>query len=197
MASDSLIAPGDYRYEIRRGPDLIAIEEDRAGPARFSGTRRSTNSSDLFEANADLDEQGRVIRVAARYSRGPFSRNATYEASEEFMRGSVSAMGGRTIETAKLGRFREVDAGLVLFRTLIVAHMRARGQERWTGRVVTIDPSTLVARTNKQTCRVKDAGARVFIYELRMGDSEEIEVDESGTIVRIADNRGQTIVLTK
>lgn len=191
-----LIVPGEYRYQIRRGPDLVAIEEDRAEPGHISGTRRLPNSSDLFEAHADLDEEGRVIRVTARYSRGPFSRNASYEASDDFMRGSVSAMGGRTIETAKLGRFREVDAGLVLFRTLIVGHMRARGQTRWTGRVVTIDPSTLVARTGKQTCRVKEKD-RVFIYEARMGDSEEIEIDEAGTIVRIRDNRGQAVELAK
>lgn len=196
MGSGGIITPGEYRYEIRRGPDLLAIEEDRAAPGHISGTRRSPNSSDLFEANADLDEEGHVIRVNARYSRGPFSRSASYEASEDFMRGSVSAMGGRSIETAKLGRFREVDAGLVLFRTLILAHTKARGQTRWTSRVVVIDPSTLVARTNKQTCRVKQPGGRVFIFEPRMGDSEEIETDEAGTIVRITDNRGQVTVLT-
>lgn len=197
MGSDALIAPGEYRYEIRRGPELLAIEEDRAAPGHISGTRHSPNSSDRFEANADLDEEGRVIRVNARYSRGPFSRSASYEAREDFMRGSVSAMGGRSIETAKLGRFREVDAGLVLFRTLIVAHMKARGLTRWTGRVVAIDPSTLVARSSKQTCRLKQAGGRVFIFEPRMGDREEIETDEAGTIVRISDTRGQVIVLTR
>ncbi len=67
-----MIAPGEYRYEIRRGPDLVAIEEDRVEGAHISGVRRSTTSSDLFEANADLDQDHRIIRVAARYSRGPF-----------------------------------------------------------------------------------------------------------------------------
>lgn len=196
MSSGPIIAPGEYRYEIHRAGELVAIEEDRADAGEISGTRRTIAGSDLFEARAVLDEHGFVTRVTARYSRGPFSRSATYEASGEFMRGSVSALGGRSVETAKLGRLREVDAGLVLFKALIVAHVRARGQAHWTGRVVTIDPSTLVARSQKQTCRQKDGSARVMLFEPRMGDSEEIETDEHGRIVRITDNRGQRIVLT-
>jgi hypothetical protein len=190
-----MLAPGRYIYEIHRGNELLATEEDTVSGAELSGVRRPAAGSDLFEASAKLSEQGQVVSVAARYSRGPFSRSANYEAAEEFMRGSVTAMGGRTVETAKLGRFREVDAGLVLFRALIVAHLRGRGQARWTGRVVTIDPRTLVARSHKQTCRLKQAHDHVFIYEPRMGDSEEIEVDDAGRIVRIVDNAGQRITL--
>lgn len=190
-----MLAPGRYLYEIHRGNELIATEEDLFAGAELSGTRRPAAGSDLFEASAKLNEQGQIIAVTARYSRGPFSRSAAYEAGEEFMRGSVNAMGGRTVETAKLGRFREVDAGLILFRALIVAHLRERGTQRWTGRVVTIDPKTLVARSQKQTCRRKDEHERVFIYELRMGDSEEIEIDDTGRIVRIMDNAGQRVTL--
>src|SRR5580704_12105450 len=136
-----------------------------------------------------------VARLTARYSRGPFSRRASYEANADFLRGTVSAMGSRTIETAKLGRYREVDCGLVLFKALMIAHTRERGQTRWTSRVATIDPSTLTAQTHKKTCRKKDAHERIFIYEPRMGDVEEIEIDEAGRIIRLTDNIGNRIEL--
>ena len=136
-----------------------------------------------------------VARVTARYSRGPFSRSAAYEANTDFLRGTVSAMGSRTVETAKLGRYREVDCGLVLFKALMIAHTRARGQTRWTSRVATIDPSTLTAQTHKKTLRQKDGHELIFIYEPRMGDVEEIEIDEAGKIVRLADNTGNRIAL--
>jgi hypothetical protein len=190
-----MIPAGEYQYEIRRGNDLVAIEEDHFSNREISGVRRFTNSSDSFEATGTLDENGMVARVTARYSRGPFSRSATYEANNDFIRGTVSAMGSRTVETAKLGRYREVDCGLVLFKALMIAHTRERGQTRWTSRVATIDPSTLTAQTHKKTCRKKDGHERIFIYEPRMGDVEEIEIDEAGRIVRIADNTGNRIVL--
>ncbi len=190
-----MIAAGEYHYEIRRDRDLVAIEEDRFSNGEINGVRRAAAGSDSFEATATLDENGMVARVTARYSRGPFSRSAAYEANNEFMRGTVSAMGGRTVETAKLGRYREVDCGLVLFKALMIAHMRERGQTRWTSRVASIDPSTLVAQTHKKTLRRKDTHNRVFIYEPRMGDSEEMEIDELGRIVRIDDNSGNRITL--
>jgi hypothetical protein len=190
-----MIPVGEYHYEIRRGNDLVATEEDRFAHDEISGIRRLANNSDSFEATASLDQTGMVTRVTARYSRGPFSRSATYEANVDFLRGTVSAMGSRTIETAKLGRYREVDCGLVLFRALMIAHTRARGQNRWTSRVATIDPSTLTAQTHKKTCRQKDGHERIFIYEPRMGDAEEIEIDEAGRILRVVDNIGNRITL--
>lgn len=190
-----MIPVGEYHYEIRRGSDLVATEDDRFSNNEISGIRRFVGSSDSFEATAALDENGMVARVTARYSRGPFSRSATYEANNDFIRGTVSAMGSRTVETAKLGRYREIDCGLVLFKAVMIAHTRARGQSRWTSRVATIDPSTLTAQTHKKTCRQKDAHGRIFIYEPRMGDAEEIEIDEAGRIVRIVDNTGNRIAL--
>jgi len=190
-----MLPAGVYRYEIRRGNDLIATEEDRFAPTELSGIRRFVGSSDSFEATAALDEQGMVARINASYSRGPFSRRATYEANNDFIRGSVSAMGSRTVESAKLGRYREVDCGLVLFKALIIAHTRERSQSRWTSRVATINPNTLVASTHKQTCRKKDAQERIFIYEPRMGDAEQIEIDDAGRIVRLVDNTGIRITL--
>ena len=195
LAWFSMIAPGNYRYEIRRGSDLIAVEEDVFEAGAIKGVRRAVNGSDVYEATATLDGNGRIAQVTARYSRGPFSRSATYDAGEEFMRGNVNAVGGRTVETAKLGRFREVDAGLVLFKALIVAHVRERAQSHWTGRVVTIDPGTLVARSQKQTCRRKPGTDNIFFYEPRMGDSEEIAIDERGVILNIRDDAGTKIVL--
>jgi hypothetical protein len=190
-----MIPPGEYQYEIRRGADLIATEDERLAGDEISGIRRFVASSDLFEASATLDENGMVARVTARYSRGPFSRSASYEANPDFLRGTISAMGSRIAETAKLGRYREIDCGLVLFRALMIAHTRARGQSRWTSRVATIDPSTLTAQTHKKTCRRKDGDERIFIYEPRMGDEEEIEIDDAGRIIRIADNTGTRIAL--
>jgi hypothetical protein len=190
-----MIPAGVYQYEIRRGSDLVATEEDRCALSELSGVRRFVGNSDSFEAVAILDEHAMVARVTTRYSRGPFSRNAEYEANNDFLRGSISAMGSRTVETAKLGRYREVDCGLILFKALIIAHTRERGQVQWTSRVATINPNTLVASTHKQTCRRKGAQERIFIYEPRMGDAEEIELDEAGRIVRITDNTGTRIIL--
>jgi hypothetical protein len=190
-----MIPAGEYHYEIRRGNDLVASEDDRFSNGELSGMRRFAGSSDSFEAAATLDETGMIARVTARYSRGPFSRSASYEANADFLRGTVSAMGSRTIETAKLGRYREVDCGLVLFKALMIAHTRARSQTRWTSRVATIDPSTLTAQTHKKTCRQKDGDELIFIYEPRMGDAEEIEIDESGRIIRVVDNTGNRITL--
>ena len=190
-----MLPAGLYRYEIRRGNDLIATEEDRFVDRELSGIRRFAGSSDSFEATATLDDHAMVARVVARYSRGPFSRGATYEANADFIRGSVGAMGSRTVETAKLGRYREVDCGLVLFKALMIAHTRERGQSRWTSRVATINPNTLVASTHKQTCRQKDAQEHIFIYEPRMGDAEEIEIDDAGRILRMSDNTGTRIAL--
>src|ERR1700735_3006272 len=119
-----MIPAGEYHYEIRRGTDLVGTEEDRFAGNDISGIRRFVGSSDSFEASATLDENGMVARVTARYSRGPFSRSATYEANPDFLRGTISAMGSRVVETAKLGRYREIDCGLVLFRALMIAHTR-------------------------------------------------------------------------
>ncbi len=66
-----------------------------------------------------------VARVTARYSRGLFHVAPAYEANNDFLRGTVSAMGSRTVETAKLGRYREIDCGLVLFKALMIAHTRS------------------------------------------------------------------------
>jgi hypothetical protein len=190
-----VIPAGEYRYELRRGSDLIGLEDDRYSNREISGIRRFAGSSDSFEATAALDENAMVARVTARYSRGPFSRSAAYEANTDFLRGTVSAMGSRTVETAKLGRYREIDCGLMLFRALMIAHTRERAQARWTSRVATIDPNTLTAQTHKKTLRQKDGQEHIFIYEPRMGDMEEIEIDEAGRIVRVVDNIGNRIAL--
>ncbi len=190
-----MIPAGEYRYELRRSNEHAAAEEDRFSNREISGIRKFAGSSDSFEATATLDENAMVARVTARYSRGPFSRSAAYEANTDFLRGTVSAMGSRTVETAKLGRYREVDCGLVLFKALMIAHTRARGQTRWTSRVATIDPSTLTAQTHKKTLRQKDGHQLIFIYEPRMGDVEEIEIDETGKIVGIVDNTGNRVAL--
>ncbi len=191
-----LIPEGEFRYEIRRNGDLIAVEEESFFANRIRGLRRPAGGSDVFEVEAELSDDGILSRVALHYRRGPFVRNATYESIGDFIRGNLSAMAGRNELTAKLGRYREVDADLIVFRAITIAHVRARGQKRWTGRIVTIDPKTLVATTSKQSCRLSDTDSNVWIYEPRMGDREQIEIDANGLILRRRDSRGVETVLT-
>jgi hypothetical protein len=142
-----------------------------------------------------LDAEETIKRVSVRYNRGLFKRSAVYEAADDALRGSVSAVASHNEVVVKLGRFREIDADLVLCRALILAHVRARGQVRWTGRVAIIDPNTLVAAALKQNCRQTDQAGLRWAWEARMGDSEEIELDAAGTIVRQRDSWGVDKVL--
>jgi hypothetical protein len=190
-----LIPDGDFRYEIRRAGELIATEEESLAAGKIRGVRHPASGSNVYEVEAELDPEALVRRVVVRYSRGPFVRNATYESSDDFLRGNVSAMGSRNNLTTKLGRYREVDADLVIFRALTIAHIRARGQSRWTGRIAAIDVNTLVAATSKQTCRQRGNDPHVWIYEPRMGDSEEITIDDSGCVLRRHDARGTDTIL--
>jgi len=190
-----LIADGELRYEIGRAGELIAVEDEGLAAGRIHGIRRPASGSNVYQVDAELDDAGLVRSVAVSYRRGPFTRNASYESAGDFLRGSVSAMGGRNNLTTKLGRYREVDADLIVFRALTIAHIRQRGQTRWTGRVAVIDPNTLVAATVKQSCRQRGNDPRVWIYEPRMGDSEEIEIDESGLVLRRRDSQGIETVL--
>jgi len=193
-----LIPDGEFRYEIRRGGELIATEEESLAAGKIRGFRHPAIGSNVYEVEAELDPDALVRRVVVRYSRGPFVRNATYESADDFMRGNISAMGSRNNLTTKLGRYREVDADLVIFRALTIAHIRARGQSRWTGRIAAIDANTLVAATSKQTCRQRGNDPHVWIYEPRMGDSEEITIDESGCVIRRHDARGiETILISR
>jgi hypothetical protein len=193
-----LIADGEWRYEIRGAGEVIAVEEETLAWGRIHGTRRSTFGANVYEVEAELDDAGLVRRVVLSYSRGPFNRNATYESADSFLRGNVSAGGSRNDIATRLGRYGEADADLVIFRALTIAHIRERGQTRWTGRVATIDPNTLVAATSKQSCRQRGIDPNLWIYEPRMGDSEEIEIDDAGVVVRRRDSRGiETVLVAK
>jgi hypothetical protein len=193
-----LIPDGEFRYEIRRAGELIATEEESLAAGKIRGVRHPASGSNVFEVEAELDADALIRRLVVRYIRGPFVRNATYESADDFMRGNISAMGSRNNLTTKLGRYREVDADLVIFRALTIAHIRARGQSRWTGRIAAIDANTLVAATSKQTCRQRGNDPHVWLYEPRMGDSEEITIDESGCVLRRHDARGiDTILISR
>jgi len=52
-----------------------------------------------------------------------------------------------------------------------------------------------VAATYKQSCRQLGDNPLIWIYEQRMGDREEIEIDEAGLVLRRRDNRGFETVL--
>jgi hypothetical protein len=146
--------------------------------------RRTPDGLNRHEVEARLDAGGFIVAVAVRYSRGPFKRSASYEAAGDLIRGHLIAAGGREEVSSKLGRMHEVDADLMLCKALIIAHVRARGQARWIGRVATIDPSTLVAASPKQTYRRRDEAGRLWVFEPRMGDAEEFELDQAGRIIR-------------
>jgi len=186
-----ILPPGNYRYEIRRFGDLVATEQMRVSAGALVGMRQEADGRTRLEVDASLDADGAVRRVGLRYSSSLFKRAAAYEAAEDNFRGNVSALAGRNEIVIKLGRFREVDVtGLTMFRALIVARVRARGQPRWTGRVAVINANSLVAASLKQTCRKRDEAGRLWIYETRMGDAEEIELDEAGRLIKRRDNTG-------
>ncbi len=182
---------GDYRYEIRRIDEVVAVEETRFDGATIVASRRSADGFSRHQIEAALDPDHRVYRVTLHYSSSLFTRKASYEAVDDSLHGHISALAGRNEIVLKLGRFREVDAaGFVIFRALVIDHVRERGDARWTGRVAVIDPNTLVAVSIKQTCMRRDSSGRSWSYEARMGDAEEIELDDAGRIARHRDNRG-------
>ena len=183
-AAAAALPAGEYRYELRRGGELIALEEETLGAEFICGGRRTPDGLNRHEVEARLDPNGFIVAAAVRYSRGPFKRSASYEASGDLIRGHLMAAGGREEVSSKLGRMHEVDADLILCKALIIAHVRARGQARWIGRVATIDPITLVASSPKQTYRRRDETGLLWIFEPRMGDAEEIEIDAAGRVIR-------------
>ncbi|HTT77049.1 MAG TPA: hypothetical protein VMF50_13855 [Candidatus Binataceae bacterium] len=185
---------GEYRYEIRRHESLIALEESEFAENRIRGIRRSADGANVLEVAASLDSSAAIQQVKISYNRGFFQRNAIYEAAEETLRGSVSAMAGRNEILVKLGRFREISAELALFRALLIARVRARGTARWTGRVAVIDAATLVAASLKQSCRAADGTGLRWTYEARMGEVETIDLDAQG---RLAELRASDGTVTK
>lgn len=181
---------GEYAWEIRDGGAVVARETASLAPAWLSGARRSADGTSLYQARAQLNSQGAIERIEVRYRRGPFSRSAAYQASSDFLGGTLTALSGHSTIQTRLGRFREVDGDLVIFKVLIIAHLRARGQDRWTGRVASVDPATLLLSSPKQTYRQIDAGAMVWSFEPAIGERERIELDREGRIVRRVDVRG-------
>ena len=186
-----ILPVGALHYEIRRGGVIVAVEDSSFDGRRIAGERRFADNANRYEASAELAQDSSIARMTLSYSRGPFIRTASYEAAGDYLRGQI----GRNAVTAKLGRLREIDADLVIFRALIIARVRARGQVRWTGRVAAIDPATLVADSNKQSARRADSIGLRWIYEARMGDREEVELDAAGRIISRRDDRGTETIL--
>lgn len=187
--------PGEYRYELLSGQQVIAVEEARLTAEVLSGVRASATGAGRHEVEARLAPGGVLASITARYTRGPFSRSASYRVDGDLLRGSIAALAGRNAAETKLGRFHEVDGDLILFKALIIAHVRLRGHSRFTGRVATIDPNTLVAASHKQTYRQRDAAGLKWTFEPLMGEAEEIELDEASRILRRTDRRGTQTVL--
>jgi hypothetical protein len=187
---------GNYSYEIRLNGELVAFEDTRFDAAMIVAARRSANGLSRHQVEAALNPEHRVCRVTLSYSSSLFTRKASYEAVDDNLRGHIVGLAGRNEIVVKLGRFREIDAAdFLIFRALIIAHVRLRGDEPWTGRVAAIDSSTLAAASVKQNCARRNGSERSWTYEPRMGDSEHIELDEAGRIVHRHDNRGITAEL--
>ena len=191
-----MLPTGNYSYEIRLHGELVAFEDSRFDAAMIVASRRSADGLSRHQVEAALNPEHRVYRVTLSYSSSLFTRKASYEAVEDNLRGRISGLAGRNEIVVKLGRFREVDAaGFLIFRALIIGHIRLRGDAHWTGRVAVIDPNTLAAASVKQNCAQRNSSERSWIYEPRMGDTEHIELDEAGRIIRRRDNRGVTAEL--
>jgi hypothetical protein len=187
---------GNYSYEIRLDGQVVAFEESHFDPAIIVASRRSADGLSRHGVEATLDADNRICRVSLSYSSTLFTRKATYEVVEDNLRGRITGLAGPNELVVKLGRFREIDAaGLLIFRALIIDHVRLRREERWTGRVALIDPSTLAAASVKHNCARRHNSERFWTYEPRMGDREQIELDEAGRIVHRRDNRGITAEL--
>jgi len=191
-----IIPQGEYVYEVRERGSVIAVERTQAGAHQISGARRSSEiAENRYEAGAELDDEGLVKSIRLRYVRGPFSRSAVYEAEAESLRGVITAMGGRNTLEVKLGRFREVDGGLTVFKALLIAHIRSRGQSRWTARVAVIDPATLVARAVKQSLYQVEGEPDKWLFEPAIGERETIVLDPAGRILSHTTRTGISTVL--
>jgi hypothetical protein len=192
---DTLLPIGEYRYETRRQGVLLGVEEAVFTGDAIRGARCSPDGANSLEVAAAFDAEGAIQQVKINYSRGFFKRNAIYEASDEMLRGSISALAGRNEIIIKLGRLREISADFALFRALLIARVRARGTSRWTGRVAVIDSATLVAASLKQSCRASDDSGLRWVYEARMGDTELIELDREGCLLERRASDGTTTTL--
>lgn len=187
---------GQYRYEHYRSNIVVAIEEAGLGDRAIRVARGAIEGQTVHRVTAALDDEGRISQLSLHYASHLFKRDANYRADNESLRGSISTLASRNEIVIKQGRFGEVEvAGLTAFRMLILAHVRDRGFPRWTGRVAVIDPSTLTAASLKQTCRL-GRSANLWIYEARMGDTEEVELDEAGRVIgcRSRDGSGSRLV---
>jgi hypothetical protein len=186
---------GNYSYQIRQNGVATATEQAQVSESALSVTRCAIDGLTTHQADATLDAEAKIEKISLRYASPLFRRDARYWSDRESLRGSISAVAGRNEIVLKLGRFGEIEAaGMTAFRMLILAHARERGQPRWTGRVAIIDLNTLAAQTQKHTCRI-GGSSRTWIYEARMGEVEEVELDEGGRILSQRDNAGLTISL--
>jgi hypothetical protein len=187
---------GNYVYEIKRDAELIATEESRLEQHKLTGWRTSRGGANFHRVSATIDADAQIQRIESSYERGPFARSAIYELSGEILRGTLVAMGSRDAVETRLGRFREIDADLLLFKALIIAHISARGLDRYTGRVAKIDSSTLVASSQKLTYFRDAKSPTKWTIETLIGDREQLELDGLGRILRRVDSRRVETLLT-
>jgi hypothetical protein len=185
-----ILPAGAYRLETRERDRLIAVETGTISAAGVAAARQVEGSDNRYEAAAELDESAQITALQLRYVRGPFARSARYELGPELMRGMLKVLAGYQAVEVKLGRFREVDGGLLIFKALLVAHARGRGLRRWTGRVAIIDPATLLAKSIKQTLYQTDEAGLEWVLEPALGEREVLRIDSQGRLLSHATHQG-------
>jgi len=181
---------------MRRGSELIGVEESRLETNKLSGRRVSVDGANVHRVTAIMDGQSQIERIESSYARGPFARSVIYELSGELLSGTLATMGSRDTVSTKLGRFREIDADLVLCKALIIGRISARGLDRYTGRVAIIDSATLVASSPKLTYFRHADSPRRWTVENLVGDREQLEIDHHGRIIKRVDRLGVETTLT-
>lgn len=193
----SLLIPlGDYVYEMRRDSELVGVEESRLETNKLTGRRTSADGANVHRVIATIDGQFQIERIESSYARGPFARSVIYELSGELLSGTLVTMGSRDTVSTRLGRFREIDADLLLCKGLIIARLSARGLDRYTGRVAMIDSATLVASSPKLTYFRHADSPRRWTVENLAGDREQLEIDLQGRIIKRVDRLGVETALT-
>src|SRR5579875_2653047 len=186
----SMIQVGEYRYQITFHGEIVAYELAWVSSGRVLSRREAVGTKDFYQVEAQLDPQGNIIEAQASSLSGLFTRSARYRVVNDVVEGSVRGVSAITPLEIGLGRFREIDFDMAVFKALVISHLEQRGAEQWTGRVATVDPVTLVMRLVKHSYSRIGRAERIWRFEPAIGEIELIELDSEGRLVRREDEKG-------
>ncbi len=185
-----MIQVGEYRYQITFHGEIVAYELAWVSSGRVLSRREAVGTKDFYQVEAQLDPQGNIIEAQASSLSGLFTRSARYRVVNDVVEGSVRGVSAITPLEIGLGRFREIDFDMAVFKALVISHLEQRGAEQWTGRVATVDPVTLVMRLVKHSYSRIGRAERIWRFEPAIGEIELIELDSEGRLVRREDEKG-------